>query len=98
MCSSSGGKVYDYKGERTVDALSAFAEGGYQSAATVNPFPTKGAAKPQPAAAAAETAGNGDLVVLTDADFDSKTSSGRWLIKFYAPCNILYYYYLLSCV
>jgi hypothetical protein len=93
MCSASGGKVYDYKGERTVEALSAFAEGGYQSAATVNPFPTKGAqpeaAKPQAAAAAAETAGNGDLIVLTD--FDSKTSSGRWLIKFYAPCNIHYY-------
>lgn len=95
MCSASGGKVYDYKGERTVEALSAFAEGGYESSATINPFPTKGAkaeaAKPQPAAAAAAETANGDLVVLTDADFDSKTSSGRWLIKFYAPCNNIYY-------
>lgn len=45
--SAAEGKLYDFKGERTVDALSAYSLGGYKSG-TATPIPPPKAAAPSP--------------------------------------------------
>lgn len=95
----SGNALYDYKGERTADALSTFAQGGFKSGASVPVPPPKAAAAPEAAPTAAPSAapaaaapapqeakpadGPSDVVILTDANFDKLTSQGEWLLEFY---------------
>jgi len=90
----SGGKVYNYKGQRTIADFTSFATGGYSSA-EVSDFPAPGtkvaAPTPAPQAPAPQApapekpAGPSDVVTLTDATFKKQTASGVHLIKFYAP-------------
>jgi len=93
-----GGKVYDYKGARSVEEFTKFAAGAYKEG-TGSPVPAAKAAAPAaPAAPAAEAkkeeakkaegaapAGESAVVVLTDATFASSIEKGVWLVKFYAP-------------
>jgi len=94
------GKVYDYKGARSIEEFTKFASGTYKDA-TGTPVP---AAKPAGAPATEEkkveekkaetpkaTAGTeekkteGAAEVLTDATFAQSIEKGTWFVKFYAP-------------
>jgi len=96
----AGGKVYDYKGARSVEEFTKFATTTYKDQ-TGTPVP---AAKPAGAAAATEekkaetpkaAAGTeekkteekkeGGAEVLTDATFAQSIEKGVWFVKFYAP-------------
>jgi len=69
------GKLYDFSGQRTVEAFVEFMSGGYSSAT----------ASSLPAAAGATKAVASDVVVLTNSNFNSLTSTGTWFLEFYAP-------------
>jgi len=87
----SNDEVFDYKSERTIEAFTAFATGGYASG-TPSPLPEKEAPKqaapvtpPTPATPTPVADADSNVVVLTEAIFDSKIAKGDWLLEFYAP-------------
>jgi len=72
------GKVYEYDGDRKLEAFVKFTEGEYASQAASrlpNALPTQGDS----------SASTSDVVTITDANFDQLTSKGAWLLEFYAP-------------
>jgi len=85
-------KVYEYSGQRTEEAFLAFVSSGYTSAQSSD---LPGNAKKDPVQAeeverevvpaADEAEKKKEVVVLTTQDFDSKVSTGEWLVEFYAP-------------
>jgi len=93
------GKFYDYKDARTVEAFTLFATQGYATATgkdtpaakpveEATPAETKPVEASKPAEPKAEPAsadGAGDVVILTDASFQSTIDKGVWLVEFYAP-------------
>jgi len=72
------GKLYQYSGQRTVDAFVEFLEGGYSS---VTPTDVPKTAAP----AAEKKAAPSDVVTLTEANFDTHTNTDTWFLEFYAP-------------
>jgi len=88
------GKVYDYRGGRTLDAFAEFGTTGYTSA-TGTPLPAKGSAPPPPEpkkeepkkedSRSSDPGAADDVTVLTDADYAEKTAKGGWFIEIYAP-------------
>lgn len=79
-------KVYAYKGARDLQAFVQYATEGYvgEESEDIPSAPT-----PAPLAAAAPGSNSietSDVVVLTDANFDTLIESdGDWLVEFYAP-------------
>jgi len=87
----SNGKVYDYRGARTVEAISAFAMEGYTKVDAVD-IPALPKVEPPkteaPKAPVVENQGSASpsaVTILTDSTFDQSIASGTWLVKFYAP-------------
>eukprot|EP01116_Phalansterium_solitarium_P009011 TRINITY_DN22_c0_g2_i1.p1 TRINITY_DN22_c0_g2~~TRINITY_DN22_c0_g2_i1.p1 ORF type:complete len:312 (-),score=109.31 TRINITY_DN22_c0_g2_i1:521-1360(-) len=84
------GKQYDYRGARTIEAFTAFVDGGYSSAVAVDlpaspNAPAQEAPRAEPVAEKPASSGS-DVVVLTDATFDSQvTETSEWYLEFYAP-------------
>jgi thioredoxin domain-containing protein 5 len=76
------GEVFDYNGARSVNAFVDFVESKTGSKFGVERQAEPEAPKP---AAAPAAAGSADLVILTDSTFSTKTATGTWLVKFYAP-------------
>jgi len=84
----SNGKYYDYSKSRTIEDFTAFAKGGYKTVPpkVVPPQDAPTATKKTKTEAAATDSGNPeDVVILSDDDFNAKTKSGTWFVKFYAP-------------
>jgi len=77
------GAVYEYKGDRSESSLINFVNGEYLQAEKSD-VPTVQAQAPPPQVKAPENTGS-DVVILTDANFDTLTSKGEWLLEFYAP-------------
>jgi len=77
----SNGQLYDYPGERKLDAFVAFATEGFKKLTTSKPVPTLKAAATEAINPHAPT----DVVLVTDANFDQLTQTGEWLLEFYAP-------------
>jgi len=71
-------KLYDYNGDRSLNSLIEFSEGGFTKAAS-NPIHLEKAAAPESPDVIS------DVVVLTDSNFDTLTKGGHWLLDFYAP-------------
>jgi len=86
------GKQYQFKKSRTVEEFEAFAREGYTSSdaqelpklkadEVPKPKQSEEAATPAPAGDAQQ----GSVTVLSEANFDALTTTGKWLVKFYAP-------------
>jgi len=75
---SSNGKLYDFQGERSLEFLVRFAEGGFNEANS-RPLPLLASSSNE------ETSKISDVVILSDTNFDEKTATGSWLLEFYAP-------------
>jgi thioredoxin-like negative regulator of GroEL len=81
--------LYDYKKSRTLEEFSAFAKGGYLSAGAQD-IPKRNDARTQPEPKTTQTAERSNdersnVVVLTAANFEEKTKTGKWLVEFYSP-------------
>jgi len=77
-----GDKVYDYSSARTLDAFTAFAKDGYNSASgkDLPDLPKEDKIEePVPVVPISQ------VVILEDSNFDSNIQSGTWFVKFYAP-------------
>jgi len=75
---ASKGLLYEYRGDRSENALVKYAEGEYLNTPSA----------PIPGGQLGGGAGSSemsDVVILTDSNFDQLTSSGKWLLEFYAP-------------
>jgi len=80
-------QVYDYAGDRSLKYLKRFARKDHVDAPT-QPIQNKGfspAPKPQPPPEPEYHNPNTKVVTLSEANFTDTTTSGRWLVEFYAP-------------
>jgi len=75
------GEPTDYKGARTIEAFQAFIQ---KHAGDKVGSGSAGAAEAKEEAAPAAAAG-GEVIIATDASFESVIASGKSLVKFYAP-------------
>jgi len=84
-----GGKVYDFRGARTLDDFTKFATEGFSSSDSVAFPPAAPKAAPAPPAEVpAEDPLYEDgshVAVLSEANFKNVIAKGTYLIKFYAP-------------
>jgi len=84
------GKVYDYRGARTVADFTAFVESGYTSAEAKDLPPPEKVEPPKVDEPTSIPAGDNfakpsDIIILTDTNFQKTISKGIWLVKYYAP-------------
>eukprot|EP01116_Phalansterium_solitarium_P025319 TRINITY_DN9627_c0_g1_i2.p1 TRINITY_DN9627_c0_g1~~TRINITY_DN9627_c0_g1_i2.p1 ORF type:complete len:324 (-),score=13.38 TRINITY_DN9627_c0_g1_i2:130-1101(-) len=80
-------QVYDYNGDRSLKHLKRFARKEHLTAPTqpIQPVGFVPAPMPQPPPEPEYYNPNTLVVTLSDANFTQATSSGRWLVEFYAP-------------
>jgi len=78
------GVVTPYNGPRTIEAFTEFVREKTAGQETLGEQAKAVEAQPKKEAAAAVEQ-EGDLVVLTNENFEALTSDGVWFVKFYAP-------------
>eukprot|EP01111_Echinosteliopsis_oligospora_P009855 TRINITY_DN2968_c0_g1_i2.p1 TRINITY_DN2968_c0_g1~~TRINITY_DN2968_c0_g1_i2.p1 ORF type:complete len:320 (-),score=84.17 TRINITY_DN2968_c0_g1_i2:471-1400(-) len=79
------GKLYDYSGGRTEDALIAFAKEPTTEPKHIPHY----AASSNPTKQTAQSTTSTDtqtVLELQDSNFEEVTNTGAWLVMFYAPC------------
>jgi thioredoxin domain-containing protein 5 len=80
------GQVIPYNGPRSIDAFSDFVREKTGGMETVGEEANAGAVEAVPEKKdASQVETEGDIVILTNDNFDAQTKDGVWFIKFYAP-------------
>jgi len=78
---ASDKKVWDYQGDRSLDSFVKFCQENWNTASSSD-FPAPAVAAQPPVES---TGSESDVVILTESNFNDKTSKGNWLVEFYAP-------------
>jgi thioredoxin domain-containing protein 5 len=79
------GQVIPYNGPRTIDAFASFVTEKTGGEESVGEQANAGAVEAVPEKKDAPLETEGDLVILTNENFEEQTKDGVWFVKFYAP-------------